>query len=128
MVKEKIIKSGNKKLIYSKRIVTVSNEPLSISTVFDNDFNVEIVFLFNYSDEKKPSYSINKVETSSDSSLKYEIELFNFNSSVGIGLINPIELMFHKVNNAKKAIYLTFFVYKHNGAFPIIDLALYEEI
>lgn len=125
MIEDIEIATGKYKLIYSKRLMLPSDEPIELLLKLDVSDRLLLKFSFTNSDNSKPSYKVEELKI--DNGIGFHFILDKFNSPFGTGLINPVGILSHNVNGVNKAIVLTFFAYKNNEAHPILDMALYEE-
>ena len=126
MVVENKICNGKYQLIYSKRVILANEEPIKFFLTLDDGTAVNLFFIFTYTDSKKPGYKV--VDNSIEGGFQFEISLENFTNSIGTGLINPITILQKNKDGITKSINLAFYSYKHDKAYQILDIALYEEM
>ncbi|MCR4661081.1 MAG: hypothetical protein K5765_03645 [Clostridia bacterium] len=126
LIKLKSITNGKYKIIFSKRLVLVSDDPLEIVFDLSGELNLVLRFSFEEKKEDKPSFAMNSIPV--DKGFGYHFILYNFSNSIGTGLVEPIPLISHNVDGTEKNVCISFFAQKIGKARPIIDAALYEEI
>ena len=126
MVTEKNIFNGDNRLIYSRRIVLASDEPTTFELVLEDGALVNLIFVFNKTEDNKPAFTVE--DSTMIGGFSFKIILTNFNNSFGIGLIDPIVIL-EKTDNKtqqKTKTKLTLYAYKNEDAHHILDIALYE--
>ena len=128
MIEEKSIVNGKNRLIYSKRVVLASDDPITFCFVMDNAFDVEFDFSFETTEDKKPNVNFRSHPV--DGGFKVEVVAQNFNNSMGTGFIDPVVFLERTDDATKitKKLSFAFFAYKNDNAHHIMDFDIYEEI
>ena len=126
MYKEIEILNGNNRLVFQKRLLLASADPLSIKVLLDENTSLLLNFSFTNNEKEKPDFKIE--HKTSNRQFIYDITLINFNNPFGTGLKKPVKLLGHNVNGTQKVVSLVFYVYKNGDSNPILDISLYEEV
>ena len=126
MYKEVSIKNGKYQLVFQKRIVMASLDPLEITIEPEKGLLLYFKISLTFNGNDKPNVKFTEIPV--EHGVGCHIILNNFKNPLGTGLTQPKSIITHHVQGKEKDISVCFFVYKNADGLPIIDFDLYEEI